>query len=81
MLKNCPKAKDRLHRWYYDHSIYHPPVDCSSDSVAVHRQCSLCGKHEMAVSRKWRKPYNGYILPDFQWYRYKKKPCAGSCSF
>ena len=66
MLKDCPKAKNQLHRWLYDHSVYQPPVGCSSDCVGVHRQCMLCGKHEMTVSKNWRQPYGGYELPDLR---------------
>ena len=66
MMKDCTVAEDQLHKWSYDNSVYSPPVGCSSDSVAVHRQCYLCGKHEMTVSKNWRDPYGGYDLPDLR---------------
>ncbi len=66
MLKDCPKAQNQTHRWLYDPSVYQPPIYCSSDCVTVHRQCILCGRHEIIVSKNWHKPYSGYELPDLR---------------
>jgi hypothetical protein len=64
MKNKCPIAIDSKHLWSYDHRIYGHPKGLSEDKVVIHRQCYICGKHEMAVASTWKKPYPGYDLPD-----------------
>lgn len=64
MLKDCKVAHNKYHKWLYDHNVYISQIYFSSDCVTVHRHCSLCGKHEIAVAKERQKSPEGLIFPD-----------------
>lgn len=66
MFRDCLSAKDQLHEWLYDNIVYKPPICFSPDCISVHRQCSLCGIHEVSVTKDWLRSYGGLQLPDLR---------------
>ena len=52
--------------WLYDHSPYQGPNGETDTRVAVQRQCSESGIHQMATITPWRKPFAGYALPELR---------------
>lgn len=52
------------HNWFYEHMIYQGLSGENDNSVAVHRQYTLCGVHQMATTKPWRRPFSGYRLDD-----------------
>lgn len=52
------------HDWLYDHTLYNAPQGVPQDRCSVHRQCSKCRMHQMAITRMWRYPYAGSEMPN-----------------
>lgn len=57
-MKAKPNCK---HDWFFEHTIYQGR-SVSKNSAAIHRQCSKCGKHEMAFVSKWVAKPRGYSV-------------------
>ena len=49
------------HYWYYDHTVY-----SDNRRSVIHRQCSICGKRQIAYATEWRAPRGNWSLPDLR---------------
>lgn len=63
MEKKCKYPAD--HDWAYEHTIYSGiEGKDTKNTVAVHRQCRKCKKHQLAKTKAWHKPHKDYGLED-----------------
>ncbi len=71
-LKPTKKPGDRKkqcqHYWSYEHAVYSMGDGGDDRGIAVHRQCSTCGVHELLKVHqpKWTRSVKGFSLPDLR---------------
>jgi hypothetical protein len=55
------------HWWTYEHVIYQSRQN-TKNGIAVHRQCSRCGVHELTKihNPKWTRDTRGFSLTDMR---------------
>lgn len=63
--KSNARKPHHEHHWAYEHMIY-GLGDMASEGIAVHRQCSECGVHELCkvYMPKWTRNVKGFDLPN-----------------
>lgn len=60
-----PRHKQCQHNWCFAHSIY---AMNDADGLAIHRQCSKCGIHELCKipQPRWTRSIGGFDLPNLR---------------